>query len=354
MWDLVRPGPRKQLMPRTASGRGNHFWCIAELEFRTDGTFFRSSPFKPDRLAHSSPIVAAEAPMKMRSSWPAIALGAAVVCGGCKGPMADVPGGSGTGGGVSNGDSGAGGGTGAVCQAAPPRTVRRLSQREYLNVVTDLLGARVAAVAAPILPLEPAVAGFDNQNNALLVSAAFQESLADAAQKMSAMVDAPTLAPCADAAGADAARSTACLQMFAPAFARKAFGRSPTADEVHPRLTGGPPRASHAGRAGRLHRRHGRRRAGNTVRADVGHQRARPGRAGAHLRRRADRRHAHAGPQTPARHPVVAGAADLPLGRSTFGPHRARAAGSPPVAVPADPAAAAHRAATGGGQPHRL
>src|SRR5260370_7271711 len=123
MWDLVRPGPRKQLMPRTASGRGNHFSCNAELEFRTGGTFFRHSPFKPDRLAHLSPIVAAEAPMKMRSSWPAIALGAAVVCGGCKGPMADVPGGSGTGGGVSNGDSGAARGTAPLFQPPPPPPV---------------------------------------------------------------------------------------------------------------------------------------------------------------------------------------------------------------------------------------
>src|SRR5258708_34111532 len=94
MWDLVRPGPWKQLIPRTASGRGNHFWCIAELEFRTDGTFFRHSPFGPDRLANLPPIVAAEAPMKMRSSWPAIALGAAVVSVGCKGPRADDPRGS--------------------------------------------------------------------------------------------------------------------------------------------------------------------------------------------------------------------------------------------------------------------
>jgi hypothetical protein len=102
-----------------------------------------------------------------------------------------------------------------------------LSGREYLNVVADLLGAPAAAAAATILPSEPTVAGFDNQNSALLVSASLQETLADLAEKVSAAVDATTVAPCANPAG-----SAACLDTFARTIARKAFGRSPTADEV--------------------------------------------------------------------------------------------------------------------------
>jgi hypothetical protein len=149
---------------------------------------------------------------------------AGILCAGCTSPNAATPGGGGGSGGGGNGGSIPGGG---ACLAAPARSLRRLSQREYLNVVTDLLGAQFAAVAAPLLPLEPSVAGFDNQASSLLVSAAFQESLASAAEKMSAMVDATMLAPCATAAG-----STACLETFARAFARKAFGRSPSNDEV--------------------------------------------------------------------------------------------------------------------------
>jgi hypothetical protein len=116
---------------------------------------------------------------------------------------------------------------GSSCQPGSSRRVRRLSAREYLNVVRDLLGADLAAEAAPMLPFEPRVAGFDNQDGALLVSAAFQESLADLAEKLSAKVDASALAPCADPNG-----SSACLATFTRGFARKAYGRSPTNDEV--------------------------------------------------------------------------------------------------------------------------
>jgi uncharacterized protein DUF1592/uncharacterized protein DUF1588/uncharacterized protein DUF1587/uncharacterized protein DUF1585/uncharacterized protein DUF1595 len=130
------------------------------------------------------------------------------------------------------------GGTGGAgagmpgCASASTRRVRRLSQREYLNVLTDLLGADLAGQAADMLPLEAPVAGFDNQSNALLVSSAFQEGLANVAEKLSSKVDAMVLAPCPTAVG-----SPACLETFARAFARKAYGRSPTEDEVQRLLT---------------------------------------------------------------------------------------------------------------------
>lgn len=94
-------------------------------------------------------------------------------------------------------------------------------------MVADLLGPQLAAQAAPMLPFEPRVAGFDNQDDALLVSAAFQQAVADVAEKLSAAVDVATLAPCpvADA-------STTCLETFARTFARKAYGRTITDEET--------------------------------------------------------------------------------------------------------------------------
>ena len=166
--------------------------------------------------------------MRAGCSWSAVLL--AGLCLGCRGQGSGGGGGTGGapgGGGAAGGPTSGGGGAPGSCLAAGSRTVRRLSQREYLNVVTDILGAPAAAVAAPMLPFEPRVAGFDNQDGALLVSAAFQEALAGAAEKLAAMADATKLAPCATAGG-----SPACLDAFTRSFARQAFGRSATADEV--------------------------------------------------------------------------------------------------------------------------
>src|SRR5689334_17851165 len=58
----------------------------------------------------------------------------------------------------------------ASCQHSLGRRVRRLSAREYLNVLTDLLGEAAAQTARPLLPFEPRLAGFDNQDSGLLVS----------------------------------------------------------------------------------------------------------------------------------------------------------------------------------------
>jgi hypothetical protein len=102
-----------------------------------------------------------------------------------------------------------------------------MSQREYFNVVADLLGGDIAAQGANMLPLEPAVAGFDNQDTALFASPAFQEGLANVAEKLAGLVDAAKLAPCAMAIG-----SPACIETFARSFTRKAYGRDATDDEV--------------------------------------------------------------------------------------------------------------------------
>ena len=116
---------------------------------------------------------------------------------------------------------------GGPCVSSSARRIRRLSQREYFNVVGDLLGPGAVTLAAGMLPPEPNIAGFDNQDVALRVASAFQEGIANVAQKLAAAADATKLAPCATASG-----STACLQTFAQSFARKAYGRAPTSDEL--------------------------------------------------------------------------------------------------------------------------
>ena len=186
--------------------------------------------------------------MKVRSSyWQRTLLAVAALSGGCQGQLGSIGMTGSNSGGSSGSATGNVGGSGSstgptgACLSAASRTVRRLSQREYLNVVTDLLGAQFAAVAGPMFPFEPRVAGFDNQDSALLVSAAFQEALANAADKMSGMVDTTTLAPCATPAA-----PTSCLSTFVQGFARKAFGRSPTAGEVQNLLAVGALGTSYA------------------------------------------------------------------------------------------------------------
>jgi hypothetical protein len=134
-------------------------------------------------------------------------------------------------GGAGSSGTGAGTGTGTgggtACAQASARRIRRMSQREYFNVVGDLLGPEMAAQGANMLPLEPTVAGFDNQDKALQASPAFQEGLANVAEKLAGLVDATKVAPCAMAGG-----SAACIETFTRAFARKAFGRNATDQEV--------------------------------------------------------------------------------------------------------------------------
>lgn len=127
-----------------------------------------------------------------------------------------------------------GGATSSTCAASSDgtvaltaRRVRRLSRREYTNVVGDLLGASAREQALGALPEEPTVGGFDNQNAALFVSPSLQENLADLAEQLARSSDPAQLAPCATSAG-----SAACLQDFVKSFASKAYGRPLSADEL--------------------------------------------------------------------------------------------------------------------------
>lgn len=115
---------------------------------------------------------------------------------------------------------------GQACDGLTTRRLRRLSGREYTNVVRDLLGETAAKQVATALPFEPRLAGFDNQDGALFVSPAFQTAVADLAQSLAATADPTALAPCPGGA------SAACLDQFATSFATKAYGRIPTADEL--------------------------------------------------------------------------------------------------------------------------
>lgn len=122
---------------------------------------------------------------------------------------------------------GAGGGGVASCDGLTERRVRRLSRREYSNVVGDLLGAPLGAEAHADLPFEPRIGGFDNQNSELYVSPSYQSTLADLAEKLASKVDPTTAAPCTTSGG-----SPACLQTFIKSLATKAYGRPPTEAEI--------------------------------------------------------------------------------------------------------------------------
>jgi uncharacterized protein DUF1592/uncharacterized protein DUF1588/uncharacterized protein DUF1585/uncharacterized protein DUF1587 len=157
--------------------------------------------------------------------------------------------GGGTGGNAASGGTNAAGSptTSATTAAPPPgtatntstvctgseglttRRVRRLAEREYQNVVNDLLGATAAATVASTWPAsdELTVGGFDNQDGDLFMSDSLTESVSDMAATIAAATDPTTVAPCATTGG-----STACLQSFISTFVAKAYGRPLTAAET--------------------------------------------------------------------------------------------------------------------------
>jgi hypothetical protein len=94
-------------------------------------------------------------------------------------------------------------------------------------VVSDLLGPQFEAEIVATLPFEPRLGGFDNQSSALFVSPTFQEATVDVAESVASAIDPAALAPCAAPEG-----SAECLNDFVNAFATKAYGRPPTAEEV--------------------------------------------------------------------------------------------------------------------------
>jgi hypothetical protein len=135
---------------------------------------------------------------------------------------------AGTASGGSAGIAGMGGSDPVSCDdGLTSRRVRRLSWREYANVVGSLLGDAAAAEALATLPGEPRLGGFDNQDSALRVNGALAETLSDLAASLAAKTDVATLAPCAEPDG-----STSCLDSFARSFAESAYGRPITEEEA--------------------------------------------------------------------------------------------------------------------------
>jgi hypothetical protein len=145
------------------------------------------------------------------------------------GATASAGGSNGSGSAGGSGASGSSGtiGTVATCNGITGRRVRRLSKREFANVVSDLLGTTAATTATTTLPDEPLVAGFDNLDVDLDVSPSWQETESDLAYTLASAANPTTIAPCTTTGG-----STACLQSFAQSFAQKAYGRPLSSDEV--------------------------------------------------------------------------------------------------------------------------
>ena len=172
---------------------------------------------------------------------------AAVALGGCAtgkiGSLPGTPGGQSSVAGVAGGGAGTGGagavggasGAGAAAAVGPctglegltTRRVRRLAEREYAQVVGDLLGAAAQQTVLATWPAEPTVGGFDNQDSALFMSSSLTEIVSDMAATIAAAADPTTIAPCATTGG-----SAACLQTFINSFLTQAYGRPPSADEV--------------------------------------------------------------------------------------------------------------------------
>src|SRR4051794_30391386 len=111
------------------------------------------------------------------SAWRSVVAAVGILCSGCMGKIGGNPMGSGNA--TRSGDPGDPASGGALCAHAGGRRVRRLSQREYFEVVSDLLGPDAVVLAAGMLPPEPSIAGFDNQDIALRAASAFQEGIAN-------------------------------------------------------------------------------------------------------------------------------------------------------------------------------
>ncbi len=115
-----------------------------------------------------------------------------------------------------------------ACTAdAGPAVVRRLTRFEYDNTVRDLLGTslRPAQAFAP----DPRWLGFDNNGAVATVGDAVAEQYLHAAEALAADAVArlPELLPCDAALDEDA-----CVDAFIAAFARRAWRREPTAEQL--------------------------------------------------------------------------------------------------------------------------
>jgi hypothetical protein len=117
-----------------------------------------------------------------------------------------------------------------AAEPATPTRLRRLTNGEIENVVTDLLGARPVGLTASFLP-DPRVGGYDNDALALGVSESKAEEILTAAERVAGLMTAPGAldgqAPCPDPQ-----QPAACVRAFAERVTARAWGRPASADEL--------------------------------------------------------------------------------------------------------------------------
>jgi hypothetical protein len=111
----------------------------------------------------------------------------------------------------------------------PGRRLRRLSRREYNNVVRDLLGDTTRP--ADSFGLEVYINGYDNGSDGLTVQGTDVDALQAAAEAVAARAVSGNLS--ALVPGCDPqANAEACLEVFLSSFPKRAFRRPPTAAEL--------------------------------------------------------------------------------------------------------------------------
>ena len=122
-----------------------------------------------------------------------------------------------------------------AAEARTPRRLRRLTNFEMEEVISDVLGGQRLGLGSTFLP-DPRVEGYDNDAVALGVSESKVEEIVMTADRVAGHMTAgehlDRHAPCA--AGQD---QTVCARDFATRTATRAWGRPPSGEELE-RLTG--------------------------------------------------------------------------------------------------------------------
>jgi hypothetical protein len=139
----------------------------------------------------SSPTPGPPRPTPRRRSLRCVVL--AVIAGGCTGQvLGDAPAQTGKpkppGSSGSAGNSGNSGNQGTPVVAGAPATGQRLTDRQYLNVITDLFGVDASAEALT-MPLDPKLEGFRNAASSLLPSDIRIEGYASLARTITGKID---------------------------------------------------------------------------------------------------------------------------------------------------------------------
>jgi len=113
-----------------------------------------------------------------------------------------------------------------TCPSPTRRRVRRITQREYTRIVTDLTGTPPAVLAwsSP----DVLVNGFDTNAEALTVSTGNFDDFALAAEMVANSLDVARLAPCETEPSAET-----CVNAFVKSFASRAYGREPSVAETN-------------------------------------------------------------------------------------------------------------------------